>query len=95
MRFGIVGALVLALIGGLYVIWPRVTTYQVVGYFDSAAGIYPGDEVRVIGVPVGSVESGSFNSRLSTKTARSWGTAPPSNWNALPCRWSGTMSRPS
>ncbi len=57
VRFVIVGALVVALIGGLYVVWPRMTTYKLVGYFASAAGIYPGDEVRVIGVPVGSVES--------------------------------------
>lgn len=57
VRLGIVGALVVALIGGLYVIWPRVTTYKVVGYFASAAGVYPGDEVRVVGVPVGKIES--------------------------------------
>ena len=57
IRFAIVGALVVALIGGLYVVWPRMSTYKLVAYFASAAGIYPGDEVRVIGVPVGSVES--------------------------------------
>ncbi|MGZ5378739.1 MAG: MlaD family protein, partial [Mycobacterium sp.] len=57
MRFAVVGALVVALIGGLYVVWPRMATYQVVGYFASAAGIYPGDKVLVVGVPVGSVES--------------------------------------
>lgn len=57
VRFGVIGALVVALIGGLYVIWPRVTTYKVVGYFASAAGVYPGDEVRVVGVPVGRIES--------------------------------------
>lgn len=57
IRFGVIGALVVALIGGLYVIWPRVTTYKVVGYFASAAGVYPGDEVRVVGVPVGKIES--------------------------------------
>ena len=57
MRYGVIGALVVALIGGLYVIWPRMTTHTVVGYFASAAGVYPGDEVRVVGVPVGSIES--------------------------------------
>src|SRR5690349_23680213 len=57
IRFGVIGALVVALIGGLYMIVPRVTTYEVVGYFASAAGIYPGDEVRVVGVPVGKIES--------------------------------------
>ena len=57
IRFGVIAALLVALIGGVSVIWPRVTTYQVVGYFASAPGLYPGDEVRVVGVPVGSIES--------------------------------------
>jgi phospholipid/cholesterol/gamma-HCH transport system substrate-binding protein len=57
MRFSVIGALLVALIGGAYVIWPRVTTYRVDGYFTSAAGLYPGDEVRVVGVPIGSIES--------------------------------------
>ena len=57
MRYGIISALAVALIGGMYVMWPRVATYRVVGYFASAAGVYPGDEVRVVGVPVGSIES--------------------------------------
>ncbi len=57
MRFGVVGVLLVALVGGVFVLWPRVTTYQVVGYFTSAAGLYPGDEVRVVGVPVGTIES--------------------------------------
>ncbi len=57
MRYGVITALLVALIGGVYVIWPRVTSYRVVGYFTSAAGVYPGDEVRIVGVPVGSIES--------------------------------------
>jgi phospholipid/cholesterol/gamma-HCH transport system substrate-binding protein len=57
MRYGVITALLVALIGGLYVVWPRVTTYTMVGYFTSAAGVYPGDEVRVLGVPIGSIES--------------------------------------
>ena len=57
LRYGVITALVVALIGGIYVVWPRVTTYRVVGYFTSAAGLYPGDEVRIVGVPVGSIES--------------------------------------
>ena len=57
IRFGIIAALLVALIGGVSVIWPRVTTYQVTGYFASAAGLYPGDEVRIVGVPVGTIES--------------------------------------
>jgi phospholipid/cholesterol/gamma-HCH transport system substrate-binding protein len=57
LRYGVITALVVALIGGLYVLWPRVGTHTVVGYFTSATGLYPGDDVRVVGVPVGSVES--------------------------------------
>jgi phospholipid/cholesterol/gamma-HCH transport system substrate-binding protein len=57
LRYGVITALVVALIGGIYLLWPRVTTYRVVGYFTSAVGLYPGDDVRVVGVPVGSIES--------------------------------------
>ncbi|NVN53504.1 MCE-family protein MceD [Mycolicibacterium hippocampi] len=57
MRFGVIGALLVGLIGGAYVVWPRVSSYTVVGYFSSASGLYPGDEVRIVGVPVGSIES--------------------------------------
>jgi phospholipid/cholesterol/gamma-HCH transport system substrate-binding protein len=38
-------------------VWPRVGTHTVVGYFSSATGLYPGDDVRIVGVPVGSIES--------------------------------------
>ena len=31
--------------------------HKVVGYFTSAVGLYPGDEVRVVGVPVGKIDS--------------------------------------
>ena len=41
----------------LVVLWPRVGTYRVVGYFASAVGLYPGDDVRIVGVPVGTIES--------------------------------------
>ncbi|SEH62271.1 phospholipid/cholesterol/gamma-HCH transport system substrate-binding protein [Mycolicibacterium rutilum] len=57
MRLGVVAALLVALVGGVYVLWPRVGTYTVVGHFTSAAGLYPGDEVRIVGVPIGSIAS--------------------------------------
>ncbi len=57
MRYGLVAALIIALIGGVYLVWPRVSTHRVVAYFTSAVGLYPGDDVRVVGVPVGSIES--------------------------------------
>ncbi len=57
LRYGVITALVVALIGGMFLLWPRVGTYRVVGYFPSAVGLYPGDDVRVVGVPVGSIDS--------------------------------------
>lgn len=49
--------LAVALIGGVYLVWPGREGHQVVGYFASAVGLYAGDDVRVVGVPVGRVES--------------------------------------
>ena len=57
VRYGVIAALVMALIGGIIVIWPTATGYKIVGYFTSAVGLYPGDDVRVVGVPVGSIDS--------------------------------------
>ncbi len=51
-------ALVVALIGGAYVLFSSAGSgRKVVGYFASAVGIYPGDQVRILGVPVGSIDS--------------------------------------
>ena len=57
LRVGVAVAFALALIGGLYLVWPGRAGHQVVGYFTSAVGLYRGDDVRVVGVPVGSIES--------------------------------------
>lgn len=57
LRYGVGAALVAALLGGILAVVPRVSTYRVVGHFASAVGLYPGDDVRVVGVPVGSIES--------------------------------------
>ena len=45
--------LVAMLLAGVYLVWPSRTGHKVVGYFTSAVGLYPGDDVRVVGVPVG------------------------------------------
>jgi phospholipid/cholesterol/gamma-HCH transport system substrate-binding protein len=42
---------------GAYLVWPGRGGNKVVGYFPSAVGLYPGDQVRVLGVPVGKIES--------------------------------------
>jgi phospholipid/cholesterol/gamma-HCH transport system substrate-binding protein len=57
VRYGVIAALAVALIGGILLIWPKATGYRIVGYFTSAVGIYPGDDVRIVGVPVGSIDS--------------------------------------
>jgi phospholipid/cholesterol/gamma-HCH transport system substrate-binding protein len=57
LRYGVIAALVVALVGGIYLIWPGRAGHKVIGYFPSAVGLYPGDTVRIVGVPVGTIES--------------------------------------
>jgi phospholipid/cholesterol/gamma-HCH transport system substrate-binding protein len=57
LRVGVIAALVVALIGGIYLLWPGRAGHKVIGYFTSAVGLYPGDDVRIVGVPVGRVDS--------------------------------------
>jgi len=57
LRVAVVGLLVAAVIGGVYLVWPSRTGTKVVAYFTSAVGLYPGDDVRVVGVPVGTIDS--------------------------------------
>jgi phospholipid/cholesterol/gamma-HCH transport system substrate-binding protein len=57
LRYGVVAALVVAVIGGVYLIWPGRAGYKVIARFTSAVGLYPGDDVRIVGVPVGRIES--------------------------------------
>jgi len=58
-RIGIAVALVLALVGGIVAvvgIANGVGRTTVVGYFANSTGIYNGDDVVILGVPVGKVE---------------------------------------
>jgi phospholipid/cholesterol/gamma-HCH transport system substrate-binding protein len=57
LRIGLVGLLVAALIGGAYALWPSRGGTKVVAHFASTVGLYKGDEVRVVGVPVGTIDS--------------------------------------
>ena len=50
-------ALVAVLVGGAYVLSSRPSGRHIVAYFTSAVGIYPGDQVRVLGVPVGTIDA--------------------------------------
>ena len=42
---------------GVHLVWPRPHAVQIQAYFPSAVGLYPGDEVKVAGVPVGTIDS--------------------------------------
>ena len=59
LRRGGVGLLIVILVaGGFLVLRPGGPgDTKVVAYFDSTDGIYAGDEVRVLGVPVGKIDS--------------------------------------
>ncbi|MFF3740893.1 MCE family protein [Streptomyces sp. NPDC002566] len=47
---------VLALVAGaVFALWPRAQTVRVTAYFPRTVGIYPGSDVRVLGVRIGEV----------------------------------------
>ncbi|MCP2290442.1 MCE family protein [Nocardia amikacinitolerans] len=58
-KIGIALGVVLALVAGWVLWWgyDRLTTTRITAYFDSSVGIYEGSDVRILGVPVGRVES--------------------------------------
>ena len=59
-RFFLIAALVVILAGGVIVLLrntERIDRTHVVAYFENANGIYAGDDVRIVGVPVGKIES--------------------------------------
>jgi phospholipid/cholesterol/gamma-HCH transport system substrate-binding protein len=58
-RLVLASTLVLMLVGGLFAamrVSDQVAHTLVVGYFDNSNGVFPGDDVRIRGVPVGKVE---------------------------------------
>ncbi|MBY0441765.1 MAG: MCE family protein, partial [Mycobacteriaceae bacterium] len=55
LRNAVIVALVVTLLGGGYLLWSHRDQRIIIGYFTSAVGLYPGDQVRVLGVPVGTV----------------------------------------
>ncbi|WP_436976006.1 MCE family protein [Nocardia xishanensis] len=58
-KIGIALAVVLVLVAGWVLWWgfDRLTTTRITAYFDRSVGIYEGSDVRILGVPVGRVES--------------------------------------
>jgi phospholipid/cholesterol/gamma-HCH transport system substrate-binding protein len=57
LRYATAIALVAVLVGGVYLLSSQGNNRTIVGYFTSAVGLYPGDQVRVLGVPVGSINT--------------------------------------
>jgi phospholipid/cholesterol/gamma-HCH transport system substrate-binding protein len=57
LRVALAALLVATLAVGVYLVWPGRAGHKVVAYFPSAVGLYPNDDVRVIGVPVGTIDS--------------------------------------
>ena len=57
LLYATVIALVAMLVGGVYVLSSQANNRTVVGYFTSAVGLYPGDQVRILGVQVGSIDT--------------------------------------
>ena len=57
LRLALAALLVATLAVGVYLVWPSRGGHKVIAYFPSAVGLYPGDDVRVVGVPVGKIDS--------------------------------------
>jgi phospholipid/cholesterol/gamma-HCH transport system substrate-binding protein len=59
-RIGLAVALVLALVGGIVVAARSLSTMdrtRITAYFDNSNGLFRGDEVRILGVPVGAIDA--------------------------------------
>ncbi|MEE6168415.1 MULTISPECIES: MCE family protein [unclassified Mycolicibacterium] len=57
LRTGLAAVLLIMLAVGVYEVWPSRVGNKLTAYFTNAVGLYPGDEVRVVGVPVGRIDS--------------------------------------
>ena len=53
----VASTVVLALVATVFTLWPRQDKTHVTGMFSRAVGLYPGSDVRVLGVPIGTVTS--------------------------------------
>src|SRR5258705_10134373 len=59
-RIGLAVVLAVALVGGTVVAarsLSKMDRTHIVAYFDNSNGLFPGDEVRVLGVPVGAIDA--------------------------------------
>ena len=59
-RLGVAAMLIVALIGGVLLVVNSINVggrTHMVGYFANSTGIFVGDEVRILGVPVGKIDA--------------------------------------
>ena len=59
-KIGVAAVLVLALVAGIVVAgrWlSRIDRTHIVAYFDNSNGLFRGDEIRILGVPVGGIDA--------------------------------------
>jgi phospholipid/cholesterol/gamma-HCH transport system substrate-binding protein len=57
VRLALAVLLAFSLAVGAYLVLPGSGSNKIVGYFTSAVGLYPGDQIRIVGVPVGTIDS--------------------------------------
>lgn len=57
VRLALAALLLVTLGVGIYQVWPSRGGLKLTAYFTNAVGLYPGDQVRVVGVPVGTIDS--------------------------------------
>ncbi|MFE3293452.1 MCE family protein [Rhodococcus sp. NPDC059234] len=57
LRGGIAAVVVAALVAGAFVLFPGLGKTTITAYFPTTTGLYAGDDVRVLGVKVGKIES--------------------------------------
>ncbi|MBU8823690.1 MCE family protein [Mycolicibacterium goodii] len=57
IRIALAALLLVTLAVGVYQVWPSRGGHKLTAYFTNAVGLYPGDQVRVVGVPVGTIDS--------------------------------------
>jgi phospholipid/cholesterol/gamma-HCH transport system substrate-binding protein len=57
IRLALAALLLVTLAVGVYQVWPSRGGHTLTAYFTNAVGLYPGDQVRVVGVPVGTIDS--------------------------------------
>jgi len=53
----VASGVVLAVLATAFALWPRQDSMKVTAMFSRAVGLYPGSDVRVLGVPIGTVTS--------------------------------------